>query len=88
MNDSTTESKSCDMSSAGCGIAARIGAMSWWVTLVIAVIAVPLAGTAVALALTDNSFAQILVFILTCWACTWLGMWLMKKADSLNTPKS
>ena len=53
----------------------------WWTTLVMAVIAVPLIGTSVALAMTDSQFTQMLIFIGTCWACVWLGMWLMKKAD-------
>lgn len=54
----------------------------WWITLIMAVVAVPIVGTSVALAATDSAFLQMVVFVLTCWACTWLGMWLMKKADA------
>lgn len=52
----------------------------WWVTLMMAVIALPLAGTMIALAVTDSAFTQMVVFMITCWGCTWLGMWLMHRS--------
>lgn len=54
----------------------------WWTTLIVTVVAVPLVGVMVALAVTKQAFVQILIFMVTCWACTWLGMWLMKKANA------
>jgi len=58
--------------------------LMWWTTLLVAVLAVPVIGTSVALGLTESAFLQMVIFVLTCWACTWLGMWLMKKAENLK----
>lgn len=60
----------------------QFAGLVWWITLIMAVVAVPIVGTSVALAITESAFLQMIVFVLTCWACTWLGMWLMKKADA------
>lgn len=51
----------------------------WWAFLVVAVLAVPSVGFIVAAMVPDKNIAQLVVFVLTCWACTYLGMRLMKK---------
>ncbi|MFW0776710.1 MAG: hypothetical protein ACN2B6_03200 [Rickettsiales bacterium] len=53
------------------------GAMSWWATLIIAVLAVPSFGVVVAFMSPLTGFAQLIVFVLACWLCTYLGMRLM-----------
>ena len=50
----------------------------WWAFLVVAVLAVPSIGFLFAMVIPDRN-VQLLVFILTCWFCTYLGMRLMKK---------
>jgi len=50
----------------------------WWACLVVAVIVVPSIAFAVTVALPGTGFAEILIFIVTCWVCTFLGMKLMK----------
>jgi len=51
--------------------------MAWWATLVIAVLAVPCFGLVVAKVVPVSGIAQIIVFVLACWLCTYLGMRLM-----------
>lgn len=54
-------------------------AIYWWACLVVAVLVVPSVAFAVKVALPPGSeFAQILIFIVTCWLCVFLGMKLMK----------
>lgn len=54
------------------------GHIYWWAILVVAVLAIPSIGFVLA-ALVPGNVGQILVFMLTCWACTFIGMRLMKK---------
>lgn len=53
------------------------GDMAWWATLVIAVLAVPGFGLVVAKVVPVTGLAQVIVFVLACWLCTYLGMRLM-----------
>lgn len=53
-------------------------AIYWWACLVVAVIVVPSVAFAITAALPGNDFAKILIFIVTCWVCVFLGMKLMK----------
>lgn len=50
----------------------------WWATLVIAVLAVPAFGIAVASVVPIRGAGEVVVFILACWLCTYLGMILMR----------
>jgi len=49
----------------------------WWTTLVIAVLAVPSFGVVIAYMSPTSGLMQLLVFVLACWLCTFLGMKLM-----------
>lgn len=51
----------------------------WWAVLVVAVLAIPSIGFIVAAAAPDKNVTQLVVFVFTCWVCTFLGMKLMKK---------
>ena len=53
---------------------------TWWAMLVIAVIAVPLIGSIIAMTLTHSSLGQVVIFMLSCWACTWIGMKVMHQS--------
>jgi len=62
--------KSCGMK--GCqGIA-------WWATLVVAVLAVPSFGLIIASMFPFRDLGMVIMFVLACWACTYLGMKLMQ----------
>lgn len=51
----------------------------WWATLLIAVLAVPSFALVVATIVPlNNMLAQLMVFVLACWLCTYLGMKLMQ----------
>jgi hypothetical protein len=65
MNDQNGR-KCCDM-----------GSMAWWATLVIAVLAVPSFGVVAAKMVGIQGLGEIIVFVLACWLCTYLGMRLM-----------
>ena len=65
----------------------KCASLMWWVTLIISVIAVPIIGSSLALALTHNALGQIVIFVLACWASVWLGMWLKHKADHIHLHK-
>ncbi len=53
--------------------------MFWWLTLLVAVLAVPSAGIILtSFVPTGDGFGQVLVFIIACWLCTYLGMRLMQ----------
>ncbi|MDX2073196.1 MAG: hypothetical protein SFX19_02385 [Alphaproteobacteria bacterium] len=54
-------------------------AIYWWTFLVVAVLAVPSIGFIFAMVIPDKNIGQLVVFVLTCWSCTYLGMRLMKK---------
>lgn len=49
----------------------------WWATLVVAVLAVPSFGVIVSLLSHTKGIFQVLIFMLACWFCTYLGMRLM-----------
>jgi len=51
----------------------------WWTFLVVAVLAVPSIGFVIAMAVPGNAMSRVIVFVLTCWISTYLGMHLMKK---------
>ena len=51
----------------------------WWSFLVVAVLAVPSVGFLIAMVVPEKEIGQLVVFVLTCWTCTYLGMRLMKK---------
>ena len=66
-----------------------IGLM-WWTTLVVAVLAIPSLGFIIAKALPLRGFGELLIFILACWFCTYLGMRLMhnpKMSESFHPHK-
>jgi hypothetical protein len=52
--------------------------LTWWATLVIAVLAVPSFGVVVAMLTPIRGLGQIIIFVLACWLCTYIGMILMK----------
>ena len=51
----------------------------WWAMLVVAVLAVPSFGFAVALTIPSSGYGTLAVFVLACWLCTYLGIYLMKE---------
>lgn len=53
----------------------------WWTMLMVAVLAIPAISIMVSMALPLSDFARVVSFIVTCWACTWAGMWLMRRSD-------
>ncbi len=53
----------------------------WWMMLLVAVLAIPsIALIFSAMVPAESEFMRAVVFILACWGCTWVGMWLMKKS--------
>jgi len=75
----------------GCGDCGS--SLNWWATLVVAVLAVPSFGIIVSSFVPIKGAGEIVVFILACWLCTYLGMHLMKnpkmseKIDFTNKDK-
>lgn len=66
------------------------GGIMWWMTLLVAVLAVPSLGIIVSMALKVEGIVQVLVFVVTCWVSTYLGMRLMqnpKMQDKINSDK-
>ncbi len=55
------------------------GTAYWWAFLTVAVLAVPAIGFLFAMMIPDKNIGQLIIFVLTCWLCTYLGMRLMKK---------
>lgn len=53
----------------------------WWATLVVAVLAVPSLAIIITLIVPVHGSGSLVVFVLSCWACTFLGMRLMVKKD-------
>lgn len=51
----------------------------WWSFLVVAVLAVPSVGFIIAMTVPGSGIGQLIVFVLSCWVSTYLGMRLMKK---------
>lgn len=54
------------------------GGIMWWATLLVAVLAVPSIAIVITMMFNVQGFAQILVFVLTCWISVFLGMRLMQ----------
>jgi hypothetical protein len=52
----------------------------WWAMLVIAVLAVPSFGFIVSHESHASGLAELVVFVLACWFCTFLGMRLMNSS--------
>lgn len=76
--DNSDNSKSCGTGCQG---------IMWWTTLLVAVLAIPSLGIIVASISHLQGFGGVLVFVLACWLCTYLGMRLMKNpkfAEKLN----
>lgn len=49
--------------------------------LLVAVLAIPsIAIIFSAMVPAEGEFMRAVVFILACWGCTWVGMWLMRKS--------
>jgi amino acid transporter len=76
-----------DNNSGKCGTGCS--GLMWWMTLVVAVLAVPSFGIMAASLMPGPELVQILVFILACWFSTFLGMRLMKdpKMHKMVDPK-
>jgi hypothetical protein len=49
----------------------------WWTTLAVAVVAVPSFGFATSQILPMAGVGKLIVFVLACWLCTYLGMRMM-----------
>ena len=79
------ETKNPDVDSSSCGSGSKdcsgFETVLWWTVLVVAILAIPSAAAIVTAALPAGGIAQILIFVLACWGCTWTGMWLMRKSD-------
>ena len=54
----------------------------WWAKLVVAVLAVPSLASVLASSLPLGDLGQLLVFVVACWICTYMGMKLMQSADT------
>ena len=50
----------------------------WWLTLLVAVLAVPSFGIIATYLIPVKGIGEVIVFIMACWLCTWLGMKLMQ----------
>lgn len=50
----------------------------WWTTLIVAVIAVPAFGYVMSSVIPMKGLGEIIIFMIACWFCTFLGMKLMK----------
>ena len=50
----------------------------WWAALVVAVLAVPSFGFIASLLIPSSGIGTLVVFVLACWFCTYLGMRLMQ----------
>ncbi len=62
----------------------------WWTTLVVAVLAVPCFGIVVSYIFPFRGVGALIIFVLACWLCTYLGMRLManpKMSEKINSRK-
>ncbi len=57
----------------------------WWMTLLVAVLAVPSFGIVITTLIPIKGLGEIIVFILACWLCTYLGMRLMQNPKMSQT---
>lgn len=66
-------------------------ATRWWVTFIVAVLAVPALVCIIARAVPLRGAGQLVAFVLACWLCTYLGMLLMegpqRKRSNTGDPK-
>lgn len=67
-----------------CPITKNCGHALWWVTLLVAVLAVPSFGVVMASMSPLRGIGEIAVFVLACWLCTYLGMVLMDHPKMKN----
>lgn len=58
----------------------------WWTYLIVAVLAVPSIAFLLTATLPVSGFFALCIFIIACWACTYLGMKLMSN-PKLDQPK-
>ena len=49
----------------------------WWTYLLTAVLAIPSLGFIITNSLPVSGFLELMVFIIACWFCTFMGMKLM-----------
>jgi len=49
----------------------------WWATLAVAVLAIPAFGIVVSVIFPFRGLGALVIFVLACWLCTYLGMRLM-----------
>lgn len=70
--------KSCNSNTSGGSCSGII----WWAMLLIAVLAIPSIAIVVAGILPFDDLGRAIIFIGACWACTWIGMWLMEKSKA------
>ena len=68
-----------------CKDACSVSNIMWWATLVLAVVAVPSFGVITAILLPLRGLGQLIIFILACWFCTYLGMYLMRNPKMSET---
>lgn len=52
----------------------------WWTMLITAVLAIPAIAILVSLSLPISDMGKTITFVVSCWVCTWLGMWLMRRS--------
>jgi hypothetical protein len=52
--------------------------ISWWIMLIMSVLAIPSLGFVVVTITGVEDIMGVLVFMVTCWACTYFGMHLVK----------
>ena len=52
--------------------------MSWWILLIVAVLAIPALGYVIVTVTGVQGIMGILVFMVACWGCTYFGMHLVK----------
>lgn len=53
----------------------------WWSKMTVAVLAIPSLAIIITSATQVSGAVEIVIFVLACWACTYLGMSLMKQVD-------
>lgn len=73
MDDKEDDSKNC-----------KVMGLMWWATLIVAVLAVPSFGFVVSYILPFRGIGELVVFILACWLCTYLGMRLMSNPKMME----
>ena len=66
-----------DGENSSCPITKNCASAMWWITLLVAVLAVPSFGVVIASMSPLRGMGEIAVFVLACWLCTYLGMVLM-----------